>query len=154
MSTPQTEKQICNFLGKVNYIGHFIAQLTTICDPLFKLLKKDAKIEWIDECQVAFDKIDQYLLNPHILVPPTSGYPLILYLAIQETSMGCMLGQSAKPDQKERAIYYLSKKFTSCEINYIAVEKTCCTLAWASCKLWQYMLYFTMWLIFHMDPIK
>ena len=57
MPTPQTEKHICSFLGKVNYISHFIVQLTTICDPLFKLLKKDTKIEWTDECQMAFDKI-------------------------------------------------------------------------------------------------
>ena len=75
---------------------------------MFKLLKKDIKIEWIDESQVAFDKIKQYLLNPPILVPPTPGYPLILYLAVQETSMGYMLGQVFEPDQRERAIYYLS----------------------------------------------
>ena len=31
--------------------------MTEMCDPLFKLLKKDTKIEWIDECQAAFDKI-------------------------------------------------------------------------------------------------
>jgi len=30
MLTPQTEKQIHSFLGNVNYIAHFIAQLTTI----------------------------------------------------------------------------------------------------------------------------
>ena len=98
MPTPQTEKQIRSFLGKVNYIARFIAQLTTTCDLLFKLLKKDIKIEWIDESQVAFDKIKQYLLNPPILVPPTPGYPLILYLAVQETSMGYMLGQVAELD--------------------------------------------------------
>jgi len=44
MLTLQTEKQIRSFLGKVNYISHFIAQLTATCDPLFKLLKKDTKI--------------------------------------------------------------------------------------------------------------
>ena len=65
-----------------------------------------------------------------------------------------MLGQVVEPDQKERAIYYLSKKFTSCEINYIAIEKTCCALAWASRKLQQYMLYYTTQLISHMNPIK
>ena len=83
------------------------------------------KIEWTDKCQAAFDKIKQYLLNPPILVPPTARYPLILYLAVQETSMGCMLGQLAEPDQKERVIYYLSKMFTRYEINYITIEKTC-----------------------------
>ena len=60
------------------------------------------------------------------------GYLLMLYLVVQETSIGCMLGQLAEPDQKERVIYYLSKKFTSCEINYIAIEKMCYALAWAS----------------------
>ena len=49
--------------------------------------------------------------------------------------MGCMLGQLNEPDQKEKAIYYLSKKFTNCEVNYIVMEKTCCALKWASRKL-------------------
>ena len=40
-----------------------------------------------------------------------------------------------EPDQKEKAIYYLSKKFTNCEINYIGIEKTCYALVWASHKL-------------------
>ena len=30
-------------------------------------------------------RIKLYLLNPPVLVPPTPRYPLILYLAIQET---------------------------------------------------------------------
>ena len=57
-----------------------------------------------------------------------SGHPLILYLAMQETSMSCMLGQLNEPDKKEKAIYYLSKKSTNCEINYIGIEKTCYAL--------------------------
>ena len=121
-------------------------QLTTTCDSLLKLLKKDTKIEWINECQAVFNRIKWYLLNLPILVPPMLGHPLILYLTVQETSMGCMLGRLNESDQKEKAIYYLSKKFTSCEINYITIENTCCALAWASHKLRQYMLYFTMWL--------
>ena len=92
MPASKTKKQVQSFLGRINYIAHFIAQLTITCDPLFKLLKKNTKKEWIDECQAAFDIIKRYLLNSPILVPLTSGYPLILYLAVQETSMGCMLG--------------------------------------------------------------
>ena len=128
--------------------------MTATYDPLFKLLKKDTKIEWTDECQVTFNKIKQYLLNPLILVPPIPRHPLILYLVVQDASMGCVLGQPNEPDQKDKAIYYLCKNFTNCEINYIAIEKTCCALAWASHKLWQYMLYFTTRLISRMDPIK
>ena len=45
MLTLETEKQIRSFLGKVNYIARFIVQLTATCDSLFKLLKKDVKID-------------------------------------------------------------------------------------------------------------
>ena len=57
MLMSKTEKQVRSFLGRINYVARFIALLIATCDPLFKLLKKDTKIEWIDECQVAFDKI-------------------------------------------------------------------------------------------------
>jgi hypothetical protein len=154
MPAPRTEKEIRSFLGRINYIARFIAQLTATCEPLFKLLRKDVKIKWTEDCQKAFDKIKEYLLNPPILVPPTPGRPLILYLTIQEASMGCMLGQQDETGKKEQAIYYLSKKFTEPETRYLLVEKTCCALAWASRKLRQYMLYYTTWLVSRMDPIK
>uniref|UniRef100_A0A2N9FL86 Uncharacterized protein n=1 Tax=Fagus sylvatica TaxID=28930 RepID=A0A2N9FL86_FAGSY len=146
MPAPKTEKEIRSFLGRINYIARFIAQLTATCEPLFKLLRKDVKIKWTEDCQKAFDKIKEYLLNPPILVPPTPGRPLILYLTVQEASMGCMLGQQDETGKKEQAIYYLSKKFTEPETRYLLVEKTCCALAWASKKLRQYMLYYTTWL--------
>uniref|UniRef100_A0A2N9FH89 Uncharacterized protein n=1 Tax=Fagus sylvatica TaxID=28930 RepID=A0A2N9FH89_FAGSY len=111
-----------------------------------------AKIKWTEDCQKAFDKIKEYLLNPPILVPPTPGRPLILYLTVQEASMGCMLGQQDETGKKEQAIYYLSKKFTEPETRYLLVEKTCCALAWASKKLRQYMLYYTTWLVSRNGP--
>ena len=46
--------------------------------------------------------------------------------------MGSMLGQPNEPNKKEKAIYFLSKKFTSFEIDYIAIENTCYAQAWAS----------------------
>uniref|UniRef100_A0A2N9H224 RNase H type-1 domain-containing protein n=1 Tax=Fagus sylvatica TaxID=28930 RepID=A0A2N9H224_FAGSY len=99
------------------------AKLTATCEPLFKLLRKDVKIKWTEDCQKAFDKIKEYLLNPPILVPPTPGRPLILYLTVQEASMGCMLGQQDETGKKEQAIYYLSKKFTEPETRYLLVEE-------------------------------
>ncbi|XP_070013226.1 uncharacterized protein [Nicotiana sylvestris] len=37
--------------------------LTPTCEPILKLLKKDAAIKWTNECQEAFDKIKEYLSN-------------------------------------------------------------------------------------------
>uniref|UniRef100_A0A2N9JBM4 Uncharacterized protein n=1 Tax=Fagus sylvatica TaxID=28930 RepID=A0A2N9JBM4_FAGSY len=123
----RTEKEIRSFLGRINYIARFIAQLTATCEPLFKLLRKDVKIKWTEDCQKAFDKIKEYLLNPPILVPPTPGRPLILYLTVQEASMGCMLGQQDETGRKEQAIYYLSKKFTEPETPLLATRGLTCT---------------------------
>ena len=74
------------------------------------------------ECEEAFEKIKQYLLNPPLLVPPVPKRPLILYLTVTETAMGCVLGQQDESGRKERAIYYLSKKFMECEFRCTMIE--------------------------------
>ncbi|XP_070022473.1 uncharacterized protein [Nicotiana sylvestris] len=90
---PKNKIEVMSLLGRLNYISRFIAQLTTTCEPIFKLLKKNVAVKWTDECQKAFDKIKRYLLNPSMLVPPEPGRPLILYLTILDNSFGCVLGQ-------------------------------------------------------------
>lgn len=98
---------------------------------------------------------DQILfLNPPVLVPPIPGQPLILYLAVQEESMGCMLGQCDGLGKKERAIYYLSKKILDYEVKYTPLEKTCVSLVSATQRLRHYFLSHRVILISIMDPIK
>ena len=67
-------------------------------------------------------------MNPYVLMPPVPERPLILYMMILDESMGCMLGQHDESGKRERAVYYLSKKFTACEMNYSLLERTCCAL--------------------------
>jgi hypothetical protein len=68
--------------------------------------------------------------------------------------MRCVLGQHDETGRKERAIYYLSKKFTECESRYMVIEKLCCELVWATKRLRHYMLYHTTWLISKVDPLR
>ena len=77
-----------------------------------------------------------------------------MYLAVLDNSMGCILEQQDEIGKKEYAIYYLSRKFTDCEMQYSMLEKICCALAWAEKHFRQYMLNHTTWLISKMDPIK
>ncbi|XP_052312432.1 uncharacterized protein LOC112328962 [Populus trichocarpa] len=154
MSSPKTEKEVRGFLGRLNYIARFIAQLTTTCEPIFRLLRKKNPGTWNEECEEAFNKIKHYLQNPPLLVPPVSGKPLVLYLTVTEAAMGCVLGQHDETGRKERAIYYLSKKFTECESRYTEIERLCCALVWAAKRLRHYMLYYTTWLISKVDPLR
>jgi len=137
MPAPKTKKEVRSFLGRLNYIARFISQLTMTCESIFCLLRKKNPGVWDNDCQEAFDKIKRYLQNPPLLVPPTSGRPLILYLTITETTMGCVLGQHDESGRKEQAIYYLSKKFNDCESKYTTIERFCCA-----------------WLILKLDPLK
>ncbi|XP_070049549.1 uncharacterized protein [Nicotiana tomentosiformis] len=57
---PKNKKDVMSFLGRLNYISRFIAQSTMICEPIFKMLKKDAATSWTEECQKTFDKIKEY----------------------------------------------------------------------------------------------
>lgn len=45
MPAPRTEKEVCGFLGRLNYISRFILHLIATCEPIFKLLRKDQAIE-------------------------------------------------------------------------------------------------------------
>jgi len=135
MSEPRTEKQVRGFLWHLNYIARFISQLTTIFKLLFKLLRKNQSIHWNKDCQEGFGKIKQCLMNPPVLMPPVPERPFILYMTILDESMGCMLGQHDESGKRERVVYYLSKKFTTCEMNYSLLERTCCALVWASHRL-------------------
>ncbi|RDY13870.1 Retrovirus-related Pol polyprotein from transposon 17.6, partial [Mucuna pruriens] len=149
----KTETEVRGFLGRVNYIAQFISQLTATCSPIFKLLRKNQKMEWNQECQEAFEKVKQYSESPPVLVPVVPDKPLILYLTVLKESMGGILGQQ-DDFGKEQAIYYLSKKFIECEQRYLALERTCCALVWVAKRLRQYMLAHTTRLIAKMDPLK
>ncbi|PKI68468.1 hypothetical protein CRG98_011157 [Punica granatum] len=52
---PDKVREVRGFLGQLNYIVRFIANLTDKCQPLFRLLHKNAAMEWDHECQKAFD---------------------------------------------------------------------------------------------------
>ncbi|PKI49527.1 hypothetical protein CRG98_030064 [Punica granatum] len=125
---PSSVCEVRGFLGWLNCIARFIANLTDKCQPLFRLLRKNAAVEWDDECLKAFDTIKAHLIQPLVLVPLVPNRPLILYLTVRRQSLGCMLGQEDEFTHTERAIYYLSKKFTKRESNYPEIEKICFAL--------------------------
>ena len=45
MPVLRSEKEVRGFLGRLNYIARFISHLTTTCEPIFKLLKKDQVVK-------------------------------------------------------------------------------------------------------------
>ncbi|XP_075640382.1 uncharacterized protein LOC142612148 [Castanea sativa] len=96
-----------------------------ICEPLFRLLKKEAPTVWNEQCQEDFEKIKNYLMKPPILVPPIPEKPLLLYLTTTDTTIGALLAQYLEETRKENAIYYIDKKMLAYEEKYSPLRKTC-----------------------------
>ena len=67
-------------------LSHFILHLSELGLPLYRLLNKADHFEWTPEAQEALDNVKQLLTKAPILVPPTDGEPLLLYIAA--TTMG------------------------------------------------------------------
>jgi len=62
-------------------------------------------------------------MNPPVLMPLVPRRPIILYMMVLDESMGCMVGQHDESGKRERAVYYLSKKFTACEMDYFCLKR-------------------------------
>ena len=88
MPAPRTEKEVRGFLGCLNYISRFISHLTSTYEPIFQLLKKDQVVKWNDDCQITFDKIKEYLLEPPILMPPVVPQNFPSHI-LQEIAKSC-----------------------------------------------------------------
>ena len=127
MHVPRTENEIRGFLGKLQYISRFIARLIDICEPIFRLLRKNQPTFWNDDFQLAFERIKEYLLSPPILVSPMSRHLRLLYLSISDMALECMLAQ-LDDSRNERAIYYLSKRMLEYEMRYVMIECLCLAL--------------------------
>ncbi|RVW89421.1 Retrovirus-related Pol polyprotein from transposon 297 [Vitis vinifera] len=153
MPVPKTEKEIRGFLGRLQYISRFIARLTDIYEPIFRLLRKNQPTVWNDDCQLAFEKIKGYLLSHPVLVSPMLEHPLLLYLSVSNMALGCMLAQ-IDDSGKERAIYYLSKRMLEYEVKYVMIERLCLALVWATRKLRHYMTKYSVHLISRLDPLR
>ena len=150
---PRNEKEIRGFLGRLQYISRFIARQTDICEPIFRLPRKNQPTVWNNDCQCAFEKIKECLLSPPVLVPPTPGRPLLLYLSVSDIALGCMLAQ-LDDSGNERAIYYPSKRMLEYECKYIMIKRLCLALVWATRRLRHYMTKYSILLVSQLDPLR
>lgn len=76
---PRTQKNIRQFLGKINFYHGFIPNRAKILDPLHNLLKKNQKFIWSDKCQEAFETVKTLLCSQPILEIFDPYLPINIY---------------------------------------------------------------------------
>jgi hypothetical protein len=52
---PSSQKEVRSFLGHARYYRRFIQNFTNLAAPMFKLLAKEAKFHWEEQCQISFE---------------------------------------------------------------------------------------------------
>ena len=76
--TPKNVTELKAFLGMLNYYHRFLDRLSTILEPLHKLLRKGQSWEWDKAQQIAFEKAKQLLTYTQVLSHYDPAKPLIV----------------------------------------------------------------------------
>ena len=135
---PKDVKQLRSFLGLVNYYGKFIRNLSTIVQPLNRLLCRNTPWKWSDECQDTFETLKERLASSEVLVHYDPALPLKLDCDASAYGVGAVLSHIF-PDGEERPIAYASRTLTETERGYAQVEKEALSLVYGVKKYHQYL---------------
>ena len=70
LPSPTNVKTARQFLRHASFYRRFIKDFSKIFKPLYKLLEKDSKFAWDDECQRSFEELKAYLTIAPIVRAP------------------------------------------------------------------------------------
>jgi hypothetical protein len=135
MVPPTTKRELQQLIGKINFVRRFISNLSRRIEPFMELMKIKANEEfrWGVEQQRAFEEIKEYQSKPPVLVPPKQDRPFYVYLSVGDTSIASVVIQVH--DDKERVVFYLSRRMLDAETRYPDIEKLCLCLLFTCTKL-------------------
>ena len=141
---PDNQKQLLRFMCTATYYLKFVSGFASMAEPLRRLLKKDVVWSWTPECQRAFDKIKQAVVNPPILAHFDTSAETIMACDASGTALGACLSRLSA-DGQERPVAFASRSLTPAERKYSASEREALAHARASriwaCEKWNFYLY-------------
>ena len=136
--TPKSVKDIQSFLGLTGYYRTFVKDYAFIADPMTKLLRKNAKFDWNDDCDKAFQRLKQALITAPILAQFKEDAENEIFCDACGYGMSAILGQVQ--DGRHVVISYNSKLFNPQQLKYSITEKECLALVYAV-KKYRHFIY-------------
>lgn len=118
---PENKKQTKSFVAFANYYRCFIPNFAKITRPLNELTRLQTTFKWTEECQLAFNKLKNYLLDPQVLAYPDLTKQFIVTTDASKTGYGAILSQII--NNVERPISFMSKSFSKGEQNKSTIEQ-------------------------------
>ena len=131
MLPPSNIKDIQRLTGRIATLSRFVSRASDKCRLFFQVLKK--AFQWDVHCQEAFTALKTYLSSPPILVSPSEGELLTLYLAVSDFATSAALVRER--DRVQQPVYYCSRALRGAEERYLKMEKLILALVTTSRNL-------------------
>ena len=137
LKIPENVTEVQAFLGKINYYRCFIKNLAELANPLYMLLKKDCEFKWTSDCESAFQKLKNEIINATKLSHYDSSKPLILATDASNKGIGAVLMQ--KHNGIEKPIAHASKTLTETQRRYSQIEREALAIIFGVKKFHQFL---------------
>ena len=134
MPPPSNIKEVQRLTGRIDALSRFVSKANDECQPFFQVLKK--AFQWDAHCEEAFTTLKTYLSSPPILVSPSEGELLTLYLAVSDFSTSTVLIRDK--DRVQQPVYYCSRALRGAKERYPKMEKLILALVTVARKLRPY----------------
>jgi hypothetical protein len=146
MPRPSTVKAVQSFTALCSWFRRFIPSFSNIAAPLVQLTKKGHKFVWTEDCEKAFIKLKEALVNPPILAMVDINKPVHVFADASNDCIGGVLMQEY-PEGK-RVVEYASQSLRGFQRNWAISKKEAYSLLWCL-KKWRIYIYgrndFTCW---------
>ena len=138
LPSPTNVKTVRQFLGHVGFYRRFIKDFSKIAKPLYKLLEKDAKLVWDEDCQRSFEELKAYLTTAPIVRAPNWKLPFEVMYDTSDLAIGAVLEQ--REEGKPYVVYYASKTLNEAQRNYTTTKKELLVVVYALDKFQAYLV--------------
>lgn len=136
---PNSVKQLCTTLGHTGYYRKFIKGYAQITVPMEKLLKRDVKFQWTQECKWSLDILKEKMVTAPILVFPE--WKLLFHVHVDDSSiaLGVILAQLGEGGL-DHPIAFARRKLASTERNYTTTKREGLVMVYGLQKFRHYLL--------------
>ena len=134
ISPPSSIKEVQHLTGRIAALSRFVSKASDTCQPFFQVIKK--AFQWDTQCEEAFAALKTYLSSPPILVSPSKGELLTLYLAVSDFSTSAVLIRDKH--RVQHPVYCCSRALRGAEEGYLRMEKLILELVTVARKLRPY----------------
>lgn len=135
---PQTNKNVRQFLGKINFYVEYIPNHAIMLEPLYNLLRKNIEFNWSEKCQKSFQKVIEYLCAGPALAIFDPEAPIYILTDASMEGVGAVLKQ---PQENEvlKPVFFFSRKLNDSQKAKKAIYIECLAIKEAI-LYWQYYL--------------